>query len=546
MSGLATILKKATSKMNREFVTKNLITSRASKHTRYEILDGKLCGKIAKNLNLDAWKGTNIIEMNPGFGLLGITLNKALSPRSHILLEPDKHYHAHLSELKEDCTNMHIVKLDGYDWDTYSRLVTGPFAKKDFAPDYVPPQIETLPNTGDLNTSLLFIGNIAHRADSDRIVTQLLQTCFVGSWIQQFGRVRFILLVKSEAKERILPRVIQTRSRPSILASSSCEVTEVASAPGIRTGKGFQTSILNSKRLVGVDIKQLGEKADIDIKMRKPVDRILLNYNHWRVAEKQAGDKVTRQILYRKEIWEGKLRVAIGEYLSARFLEDYSALKYTDRTTEDLINEYETCKGKPRPNPLENQITPEQREMFSEFEEEYLIPGMGPTAMKKAVEDELYAESTVPKLLQAAEERNKDPLEINVNTQVHPEGRRITVVDFVPQVPHEYFLHKDPDVVQKRFLTFDWMVRSIFTLRAQTVKIALKSLVPGGEYILDEIPDGKGKELGKRRVRCLSTDDLITLARAWEAWPFKPIDEEYGGYSSQAGLVVPLRSEKRT
>ena len=68
-------------------------------------------------------------------------------------------------------------------------------------------------------------------------------------------------------------------------------------------------------------------------------------------------------------------------------------------------------------------------------------------------------------------------------------------------------------------------------MRAQSLKSAIKGMVPGGEHLLAMIPDGYGKVLGSRRVRCLTPDDLVLIAQAWETWPFKPDEAEWGGHS---------------
>ncbi|KAF8250351.1 S-adenosyl-L-methionine-dependent methyltransferase [Wilcoxina mikolae CBS 423.85] len=498
---------------------------------KVDIINPRLCDRALDKLALeDDYTNTNIIDMNPGLGVFSQTLHDRLKPRSHILLEPDERYHERLASLRADYPKMTLVDLDGYNWDTYNSLFgTGPFKQPAFSENYIPPSVQTLPVESGINRDLLFVGNLTRLSDARRVVSQLLQTCYLHSWVQLFGRVRFILWMHGDDKERLLPAQLQARARPSVIADGCCSLTEVASSGGVRIGRGFQASALGRAESRKTIAKR-PDSADgrLRLKVQKDVDKL----NKW-YAYKAARSATAVKTHQKVVELEGITATAIRSYLAHRNHEVYTIDSYADVPLDELLRRFKETEDVPPPPPLHDltkDITPEQRDAFAEFEEEYLIPGTGAIAHAKSVEDEQFARALAPPLLQAWEERNNNPVTIEQTKDVYP-SRPITLIDFQPKLVPEYFRHDDPEVLNKRYLTFDWITRCLFTLRAQSVKIALKSLVPGGEYLLDEIPEGKGKELGRKRVRCLSVDELIMLAQAWDVWPFKPEDSEWGGYS---------------
>jgi len=478
------------------------------------------------------YTNTNIVDMNPGLGVFSQSLYERLQPRSHILLEPDNRYHERLTDLRADYPNMSLVNLNGYNWDTYNMLFgTGPFLPPTFSEHYTPPSIQTLPIEEGINRDLLFVGNLTRISDARRVMSQLLQTCYLYSWIQQFGRVRFVLWMQADDKERIIPQVLQARARPSVVADGCCDVTEIASSGGIRTGRGFQASALPRTEVISTRRPVTKRPDSVDGRLRQKVAKDVEKLEKWYVFQKQRGPKAVKTGQRVADL-EVLVTAGIRSYLAHRNHEVFTNDTYADVPLPELLKRFKATEGVPPP-PVTNDpddITPEQRDAFAEFEEQYLVPGTGALAQAKSIEDEQYARALSPPLLQGWDPRNATPVHIDVGEDVYP-PRPLALIDFRPKLVDEYFRHEDPEVLNKRFLTFDWITRCLFTLRAQSVTIALKSLVPGGEYLLDEIPDGRGKALGKKRVRCLLVDELVDLSKAWDSWPFKPEDSEWGGYS---------------
>jgi hypothetical protein len=74
----------------------------------------------------------------------------------------------------------------------------------------------------------------------------------------------------------------------------------------------------------------------------------------------------------------------------------------------------------------------------------------------------------------------------------------------------------------------------LFVLRANTVKASLQSLAPGGENILNELRPEEFVDPDKR-IRVLTTEELVNLTKAWQRWPFKMEGVEFDSYVTKDG-----------
>jgi hypothetical protein len=433
--------------------------------------------------------------------------------------------------------------LDGYEWSAYEQLFSGDeYPEPIFEPGFIPPRPKKVPVEEGLNTDLLFVGNITRIADSQRVTSQLLQTCFVGSWLQHFGRVRFLLWMNEVDKERMLPQAVQARARPSVIADTVADLTEIASSGTKRHGKGFSTNKLPAtqgavltdaeiptylkRKILKPTVERLGAKV------KKELDRRA----EWleRIA---AGGRYTKRLRSRAPKVEQALRKPLHEFLAhidkIVYIPD-SHDPYSKIPIENLIARYDTAMLNAQKSTEEKReeaareqgitFTQEEKDSFAEFEEEYLLATTGDRQRSNSVYDESYARSVNPPLLQAWERRNNDPVIADPAITMFP-SRPLTLIDFAPKLMHKWFRHEDTDEAYKRYSTYDRLVRAIFSLRAQTIKAALKTLAPGAEDVLQMIPDGK--ELGKKRVRCASIEELVKIAQAWQMWPFKPEEDDH-------------------
>ena len=194
---------------------------------------------ILDKLNLAAYKQTTIIDMNPNLGIFSAALHERLQPKQHILLEPEGAYGDRMREFQKRYKNSWYVPLDGYNWDTYNEL----FSKVPLPPpwpDKFPrPDIRTTLSSEDVNSDLLFVGHLGKSAKSERLVAQFISCCALRSWIQRYGRVRFLLWVTDSIRDRYLPWKIVARKGPTAKAEAIIDITEVATSDEICKGPGF-------------------------------------------------------------------------------------------------------------------------------------------------------------------------------------------------------------------------------------------------------------------------------------------------------------------
>ena len=189
---------------------------------------------ILDKLNLAAYKQTTIIDTNPNLGIFSAALHERLQPKQHISLEPEGPYGDRMREFQKRYKNSWYVPLDDYNWDTYSEL----FSKGPLPPLWPDksskPDIRTTLSSEDVNANLLFVGRMGKSTKSDRLVAQSITCCALGSWIQRYGRVRFLLWETDSIRDRYLPRNIAARARPAAMVEAIIDITEVATSDETR------------------------------------------------------------------------------------------------------------------------------------------------------------------------------------------------------------------------------------------------------------------------------------------------------------------------
>jgi hypothetical protein len=432
---------------------------------------------------------------------------------------------------------MHLVELDGHDWDTYTKLFNSDkFLIPPFLHDFVPPNPRSIPAEHGINPDLLFTGNISHGRSARRLVSQFIQTCALSGWVQHYGRVRFLLWMVDPDKERILPRVVQSRTRPSIVADTTCKVTEVVGSGTVRTGKGFQTVKKSPKSTKPVQLTR-------DISQRKKIQKIVDKAEAWKELITEDSHRYSETNRIKKvEMWKNRASVAMGEYLACRNAEvwlksDGPYLGLGFESLKALWDESGNPSSPPKDVEGEEEFDTAQVLSFNEFEEDYLVSTTFERGIENSLQDEIYAHGLDPPLLQSWRDYNAAPIIVDAKNDIFP-ANPLALLDFQPLLVHEYFRNPDPSVRTQRWKTYDWVVRTLFLLRAQTLRMSLKSLAPGAESILEDLPDGNGKALGAKRVRLLTVNELVEITKVWDAWPFKPEDIEWSGFRSQMDELV--------
>lgn len=177
--------------------------------------------------------------MNPGISVWSAALNKRLKPRSHVLLEPEIKYEPIMKEFTASHPGSYWLPLDGYDWETYPKLFATEPPQPPWPADF--PMLDPLsvPPEDGINTDIIFTANLSMAgSDGDRLLAQFLSCCALGQWVQQFGRVRFLIWAQDALRDRYLPRGVGGRNRTTVVAETVAEVHEVVSSLSPRKGRG--------------------------------------------------------------------------------------------------------------------------------------------------------------------------------------------------------------------------------------------------------------------------------------------------------------------
>ncbi|PUU78741.1 hypothetical protein B9Z19DRAFT_1126173 [Tuber borchii] len=153
--------------------------------------------------------------------------------------------------------------------------------------------------------------------------------------------------------------------------------------------------------------------------------------------------------------------------------------------------------------------------IWEEYEERW-SPKSKAEYKENVREDQIY--SARKKLLKVYN-RPYEPLHVDPKGDFFPHVP-MTLLEMVPKVPHPSLSGPTPFYRESNWLTFEWLLRHLFMLRASSVSSALRSLAPGAENILADLPAHQ-RIPPTRRVRCLEVHDLVNLTMAWTRWPFR-------------------------
>lgn len=142
----------------------------------------------------------NIVDIFSGYGLLSSMINYELRPKSHIIIdstnENQKIWSSRMNYLEKttgNIENFNYYNFDGHAWETYDQIF-----KKDKAVD-----LKVQPRE-NVNDELLIVANISSGKFGESLFAQWIMCCAYQNWLQRFGRVRMILLVRETTTVKFL------------------------------------------------------------------------------------------------------------------------------------------------------------------------------------------------------------------------------------------------------------------------------------------------------------------------------------------------------
>lgn len=547
--------------------------------------------------------------MNPGASVWSAVLNKRLKPRSHILLEPEIRYEPIMKEFTESHPGSYWLPIDGYDWNTYPKLFASEPPQPPWPADFPLLDPLSVPPEDGINTDIIFTANLSMAgSDGDRLLAQFLSCCALGQWVQQFGRVRFLIWAQDALRDRYLPRGVGGRNRTAVIAETVAEVHEVVSSMTPRTGRGhprasvldeegnppppkqarfkspkginkqaedgelayamahrpmsveeLDVAISNIEKLRGI-YKGRGKKGE----SRAPIEPCHIPLNSLdlermrrrllHVIELESDPEVTD--LFEKLLESDAFISQRTEMLVARiskFLKDpegrqrwLAGMKHPpwwyrqeESRVIDLAGELARGRGKPtltnryhiypvglqtmeqleafqgaEPNqPTDPLIQQQNKEAFNDFQACWTRPSER-IATIHSTEDEVLAFQR--QLLMWV--RRKFESVVADNSDFHPQ-QPLTLLDFAPIEMNEFFRPQDLKLRVTNWEVYMWMLRSLFLLRARSLKSALISMAPGGGSLLGLVDQSMAIDKSMR-VRVVNVPQFVELTRAWVECPF--------------------------
>ncbi|GEQ67139.1 hypothetical protein JCM33374_g802 [Metschnikowia sp. JCM 33374] len=142
----------------------------------------------------------DIIDIFSGYGMLSTMINYELKPRNHIIIDNTKDnrnvWEKRISFLEAETGNRENFKyfnLDGFAWETYDKIIN---EEKALAPLVQP--------RSQIHDELLIVGNLTSNKSGESLFSQWIQCCACGNWLQKYGRVRMLLLVREATTMKFL------------------------------------------------------------------------------------------------------------------------------------------------------------------------------------------------------------------------------------------------------------------------------------------------------------------------------------------------------
>lgn len=215
------------------------------------IVSAAACQQIIDRLNLkqkypNSQGKLNVVDIFSGYGLLSSMINYELKPKSHIIIDGTKENQkiwtnrmSYLEKTTDNAENFKYYNLDGHAWETYDQIF-----KKDKA-------IELEPQPRDhVCDELLIVGNISSGKFGESLFAQWIMCCAYQNWLQRYGRVRMILLVRESTTMKFLAGPnFPKRNRAALkrdmftdvklIAVSDTQVDSIGTA-----GEGFDPNLL--------------------------------------------------------------------------------------------------------------------------------------------------------------------------------------------------------------------------------------------------------------------------------------------------------------
>ncbi|OBA17023.1 S-adenosyl-L-methionine-dependent methyltransferase [Metschnikowia bicuspidata var. bicuspidata NRRL YB-4993] len=300
------------------------------------------CQQILDKLNL-AQKYPNskgkldVIDVFSGYGLFSTMLNYELKPRNHIIVDNTKDNQdvwekriTHLEAETGNVENFRYFNMDGHAWETFSTLLD---QMKVITPSFQP--------RSQIHDELLIVGNMTSNKVGESLFAQWLQCCAYENWLQKYGRVRMLLLVREATTMKFmsgpsfmkrnrsaLKRDVYTDTKLVAISDAQVDSTGVA-------GDAFDPNVLVKDQPVILPTNAIapsgGDLSFVEVLPRRDLQNLDVN----------ALDYLTQILMYRSlnTVAEGLSAIAPGaaEDLAPKLPQEILSKSVRQLTREDVI-----------------------------------------------------------------------------------------------------------------------------------------------------------------------------------------------------------------
>ncbi|MCJ1310998.1 hypothetical protein MMC25_004668 [Agyrium rufum] len=511
-------------------------------------------------------QGCDIVDLLPGNGLWSAKINEALKPRRHLLVEP--YYDAGFSSfldplLAEEKRNFTLVK-----WIGLSDLLS---PKKYIEAGLLPDQKDLLPTSEprrhEVNNSLLILNQslvqhtralLAKAATARDQITDNAGAAITRDGFHRAGIVRTLGWLPDDEKHVILPRHVGTRMKTSMLLEWAFQTHEVAGS-AIETQQKNRDTELDHKSSIKVLQRMKEAGIHIDPERLDETPRHIVQTQ----AESEAG--LSDEELFAK-VYSNAHGKTANEILREELEAEYAAGKFImrlnrpkkeavyDQTPEQIAKARKLGKLRTADKDwqkwrvLFNEMIREERDIHTQMKtleanpdldeesrkaqldilnarQEALNTSAGKLSLKETTRFSFLAEDTrlflaEPQIL-AWDKRPYEPL-ITKPTSFYPQRKPLALLDF--QAPRQDF-----PLTSRQIRYMEHMLHvSALSITAPVTQM-LDTLAPNAaEKLIPQCPSirdfdkGGSPNIAQLKVRSLSIEMFVELARAWDAWAFAP------------------------
>ena len=528
--------------------------------------------------SLEAYKGCDIIDINPGVCLWSSKLHTFLQPRRHILVEPQDNVYKQWIQplLDEPGSRYQTVDFSNRKqcWSLQSYIA------RDLLPDQ---EVLATPTSADANNNptLLILANMTRyigarrnrqamgkSSDSHYQILDYIRTLESMTGFHSRGVARMLMWMPNEEKVPLLPRTIFHRRRLSVDSELSCHVEEIVGGAvgedGVRREANIdiQSCIRTADRMarnaVQIPVSRLDEMPR---QLKEIGPEAMLEYAKLSTGTIHGQRDWHRELQALRKVFAGNKESRVDPELSGQGEKGCATdeLRRTPGYQRFLILQ-RTETAQKSMKAVIDRILRQEDEIRAEYLAIWRETSLDNPSRDERLRDldrrikhdkgllQQRRRHLLLKLAHLMDDRaawNDDPPLLLWDRRMaepiiaHPKEfsapRPLALLDFRPK----------PDVpfrltgTQRKYL--DVMLAALFGSPGHSIGAALDTMAPGAAAaliphapsLIDPFRGGR-RDLDELRVRRLSPEMLLELAVAWEQWSFGPALEDLVRINSSA------------